>query len=71
MNPPLDCQEVSRLITQGLDKQLAPPERAHLRLHFVICQTCRNVDEQMPFLRRAMRELGQRERSDWAGSTEV
>jgi hypothetical protein len=33
------------------------PERARLRYHFVICQTCRTVDEQMKFLRRAVKEM--------------
>jgi hypothetical protein len=55
----LTCGEVSRLISDGLDRQLPAPERARMRLHFVICSTCRNVDEQLRFLRRAMRQLGQ------------
>lgn len=55
----LDCKEVSRLISDGLDESLPAPVRARVRLHFVICETCRNVDEQMQFLRRAMRQLGQ------------
>lgn len=55
----LDCKEVSRLISQGQDQTLPAAERARLRLHFVVCQTCRNVDEQMDFIRRAMRRLGQ------------
>ena len=54
----LDCKEVSRLISEGLDEALPGPERARMRLHFVMCSTCRNVDEQMDFLRRAMRQLG-------------
>lgn len=54
----LDCKEVSRLISEGLDTGLAPAERARMRLHLVLCETCRTVDEQMQFLRRAMRELG-------------
>ena len=54
----LDCREVSRLISAGLDEQLAAPVRARVRLHFVVCEACRNVDEQMQFLRRAMRRLG-------------
>ncbi len=64
MNQPLNCKAVSQLISQGLDEQLAPPERARLRLHFVICRACRTVDEQMQFLRRAMHELGQRKPLD-------
>jgi len=57
MSQPLNCAEVSRLISEGLDQTLPAPERARMRLHFVICKTCRNVDEQMQFLRRAMRQL--------------
>jgi hypothetical protein len=57
----LDCKEVSRLISNGLDETLPPGERARLRLHYVVCQTCRNVDEQMQFLRSAMRRIGRAE----------
>jgi hypothetical protein len=53
----LDCKEVSRLISNGLDETLPGPERARMRLHFVICQTCRDVDEQMQFLRSAMQRI--------------
>ncbi len=53
----LDCKEVSRLISEGLDQTMPAPERARLRYHFVICQTCRTVDEQMKFLRRAVKEM--------------
>lgn len=55
----LDCKEVSRLISDGQDLQLPAGDRARMRLHFVICQTCRNVDEQMQFIRQAMKRLGQ------------
>ncbi len=57
----LDCKEMSRLFSQGLDETLPSAERARMRLHLVICDACRNVDEQMQFLRQAMRELGQRQ----------
>jgi predicted anti-sigma-YlaC factor YlaD len=57
----LDCKEVTRLISDGQDQDLPPAERARMRLHFVMCQTCRDVDEQMGFLRRAMRQLGREE----------
>ena len=57
----LDCKDISRLISDGLDQNLPSPERARMRLHFVICETCRNVDEQMQFLRRAMRKIDQEE----------
>jgi predicted anti-sigma-YlaC factor YlaD len=53
----LDCKEVSRLISAGQDQDLPAGDRARMRLHFVMCQTCRNVDEQMQFIRRAMKRL--------------
>jgi hypothetical protein len=57
MNEGLNCKEVSRLISEGLDQAMPAPERARLRYHFVICQTCRTVDEQMQFLRRAVKDM--------------
>ena len=48
------CKEVTRLVSQGLDRELAFSERAALLAHFAICQGCRNVDRQLSFLRRAM-----------------
>lgn len=64
MTDELDCKEVSRLISEGHDRSLPQPERERLRQHFLICETCRNVDEQMAFLRRAMQRLGRDEGTD-------
>ena len=52
----LDCKEVSRLISFGLDANLPPGERARLRLHFVICATCRNVDESSGVVHNCMKD---------------
>ena len=60
----LDCKEMSRLISESQDQTLPPAERARMRLHFVICDTCRNVDEQFGFLRRAMRQLDESREAD-------
>ena len=69
MKVTLDCKEVSRLISDAQDQDLPPGERARMRLHFVRCQTCRDVDEQMGFLRRAMKQMGREEidKSDRSG----
>ena len=53
----LDCREVARLISDKQDESLPAADRARMRLHFVMCQACRNIDEQMAFLRRAMKRL--------------
>ncbi len=53
-----NCQEVSRLFSDGLDQRLPPADRARMRLHLVMCQACRNMSEQMQFIRQAMKRLG-------------
>ena len=53
----LDCEAMSRLISESQELTLPAAERASMRLHFVICETCRNVNEQMQFLRRAMQRM--------------
>jgi len=50
---------VTRLVSQGLDRELALGERIALRVHFVICEGCRNVDRQLSFLRRALKRLSE------------
>ncbi len=53
-----DCQTVSRLISAGQDGELPVTDRARMRLHLVMCQNCRNAEEQLLFLRQALRSLG-------------
>lgn len=57
MSRDVDCKEVSRLISSGQDQSLSKTDRARLRLHFVICETCRDVQAQLEFLRRAIKRL--------------
>ena len=53
----LSCKQVTRLLSQSEDRNLALGERVALRLHFAICQGCRNVNRQLKFLRLAVRNL--------------
>src|SRR5262249_15965149 len=48
----ISCKEVTRLISEGLDRDLSLPERTQLQLHFAICRGCRAVNQQMEFLRQ-------------------
>lgn len=64
MKHDLSCQQVARMISDDLDAGLPPPERTRIRMHFVICEACRNVNEQMAFLRRAMLGLGRSDKTD-------
>jgi predicted anti-sigma-YlaC factor YlaD len=58
--PWLTCREVSRLVSQGLDRELGFAERVRLRVHLAICDGCTNFSRQMAFLRRAMAKLAER-----------
>ncbi len=53
----LNCREVHELVSQGLDRDLSLPERAKMRMHFVMCDSCTNFNQQMQLLRQAMRNL--------------
>jgi predicted anti-sigma-YlaC factor YlaD len=54
----LSCKEVTRLVSQGLDRRLGFFERLRLRVHLWICDGCTNFSKQMAFLRKALREIG-------------
>jgi len=56
----LTCKEVSRLVSQGLDRRLGWTERLWLRLHLAICEGCTNFKKQMDFVRQAIARLGSR-----------
>ena len=56
----LSCKEVTRLVSQGLDRRLAWSERLRLRVHLAICDGCSNFRKQIDFLRRAVQRLGSR-----------
>ncbi len=53
----LDCCALARLLSQSQDDPPPLAIRARMRLHLVTCQACRNVDEQMRFVRTAAQEL--------------
>jgi len=54
----LTCKDVARILSDGQDADMAPAERARLRLHMVVCSACRNVEQQFDMLRRLVRKSG-------------
>ncbi|MGH6631232.1 MAG: zf-HC2 domain-containing protein [Burkholderiales bacterium] len=54
----LSCKEVTRLVSQGMDRRLPFGRRVALRVHLAICDGCTNFTKQMQFLRDAVRQLG-------------
>jgi hypothetical protein len=54
------CKEVTRLLSQGMDRPLPLRTRVALRLHFTVCDYCRRYAKQLRFLRQVSRVLPQR-----------
>jgi len=55
----LSCKEVSRLVSQGLDRRLPFGRRVALRVHLAVCDGCTNFSKQMGFLRKAVAKLAE------------
>lgn len=51
----LNCNQVTRLISESQDRKLSMGEQWSLRMHVFFCSGCRNFNEQVPFIRLAMR----------------
>jgi len=64
----MSCKEVSRLVSQGLDRRLGFGERVALRMHLAICEGCGNFERQLRILREAVRQLGEAEPPSRSGS---
>lgn len=52
-----DCRTLATLLSQSQDDRPPLAIRARMRLHLLTCQGCRNVDEQMRFVRTAIQAL--------------
>jgi hypothetical protein len=55
----LSCKQVTRLVSQGLDRDLGFTERVRLRVHLAICEGCTHFSQQMKLLRQAMAKLAE------------
>jgi hypothetical protein len=52
----ITCKEASRLVSEGLDRDLGAGERVKLRLHLAICVACERLSKQFDFMRRTLRQ---------------
>jgi predicted anti-sigma-YlaC factor YlaD len=48
-------------MSQRQDRDLTVGEKLALRAHLAICAACRNFDEQLAFLRRAVKRLADKD----------
>ena len=49
------CQEMTRLLSEAMDRPLPLGIRTKMRLHFLICKWCDRYKNQLLFLRHALR----------------
>lgn len=55
-----DCRETSELLSRRQDQPLGWLERLRLRSHLLICKACGNLDSQLDFLRKAIKDYRDR-----------
>jgi len=60
----LSCKEVSRLVSESLDRELPFRQRFSMRLHLLMCSLCSRFRCQMLFLRDAARSFGEASEKD-------
>jgi hypothetical protein len=53
----LPCEQMTRLASESLDRELGTLERVALRSHVLYCKACRRFLRQIMFLRRTLRQL--------------
>ncbi|HVE51362.1 MAG TPA: zf-HC2 domain-containing protein [Casimicrobiaceae bacterium] len=53
----IDCRHATRLISQLQDRELRSWERARLRLHLAVCDACSRFEQQVAFMRDALRRF--------------
>lgn len=44
------CQDVSRLISESLDRKMTLQERMGIRMHLMMCHLCRRHKRQLEFI---------------------
>ena len=60
----MPCEEMTRLASESLDRDLDPLESFALRSHLLYCKDCRRYRRQIEFLRGVMRRLARNVEAD-------
>jgi predicted anti-sigma-YlaC factor YlaD len=60
----MSCKQMTYLMSQQLDRELSARERMALRLHVMMCSGCRNLEDNMAFLRQVCGQASEAPVSD-------
>ncbi len=52
----LRCREVSKLVSESMDRELPLRQRLQVWMHLAMCRLCAGFARQLRLLRRALRE---------------
>lgn len=52
-----NCREVTRRVSESLDRKLPLWQRVGIKIHFLMCKLCPEAKRQMLFIREAIRLL--------------
>jgi hypothetical protein len=63
----LSCRDVTRLISESMDRSLPLRKRIGVRVHLLICKFCARYERQLLRIRETVRRLG--EAGETAGGT--
>ena len=55
----ITCRHAHELMSERMDHPLPWLSRLRLQMHLRICAMCARVEQQMDFMRKAMRRLGE------------
>ncbi len=59
-----NCKQITRLVSEELDRELTLAERLRVRFHLMMCAGCTNFARQMQVLRNAARRFAGRQAPD-------
>jgi predicted anti-sigma-YlaC factor YlaD len=51
----LSCEEVTRLVSESLDRELSFRQRVSTKIHLMMCRLCSRYSKQLAGLREAFR----------------
>ena len=53
----LSCKDVTRLISESMDRRLPPGRRIGVRLHVLLCRFCARYERQLLLIRDTVRRI--------------
>ncbi len=60
----LRCRDISKLVSESMERQLPLGQRIQLRMHLMLCRLCAGFARQTRLLRRAAKQDSERSVAD-------